>query len=163
MEVSTISYCERYHLSPQIITVIYWEPCNVPNAFKTSFILSSPFSPPLNGSGHRWQQTSLLDDEGRAHVLHHTAPSTLENVRWKFFSYSSLTVQGVGEGHPLLMSPEMHSTGVPPPLQKFLDILQKFLENSLQAPGPPLPCSRCRKQFTGADEAKCLHLFQTPH
>ena len=57
----------------------------MPNAFKTSFILSSPFSPPLNGSGHRWQQTSLLDDEGRAHVLHHTAPSTLENVRWKFF------------------------------------------------------------------------------
>lgn len=90
---------------------------------------------------------SLLDDEGRAHVLHHTAPSTLENVRWKFFSYSSLTVQGVEEGHPLLMSPEIFSTGVPPPLQKFL-------ENPLQAPGPPPPCSRCRKQFTGADESQ---------
>lgn len=41
---------------------------------------------------------SLLGDEGHAHVLHHAAPSTLENARWKFLSSASLTVQGVGEG-----------------------------------------------------------------
>ena len=97
---------------------------------------------------------SLLDEEGRAHVLHHAAPSTLENARWKFLSSASLTVQGVGEGHPLLMSPKMLGTGVPPPLQKFQDILQKFLENPHQAPGSPPPCSRRRKQFTGADESQ---------
>ena len=110
----------------QIMTVIYWELCNVPNAFKTSFILSSPFSPPLTGSGHRWQQTASWV------------------MKAMHMSY--------------IMPPQAHlkmlSTGVPPPLQKCLDILQKFLENPLQAPGPPPPCSRRRKQFTGADESQ---------
>lgn len=70
-----------------------------PNAFKASFILSSPFSPPQLEVDMGWQQAAFLGDEGRKTSPTSCRPSTLENARWKFL-FCLPHCPGVGEGSP---------------------------------------------------------------
>lgn len=163
MEVSPISYCERYHLSPQIITVIYWELCNVPDAFKTSFIFSSPFSPPLNGSGHRWQQTVSWMKKA-VHMSYTTPPQAhLKMQDGSFFLLPPSLSRELEKDIPFWCLQRCSVQGCHLPCRSFRTSCRSSWKTHTRPQAHLHLVADAGNSSQGLMRAKCLHLFQTPH
>lgn len=67
--------------------------------------INSPISPSLYGCEKYVAANSLSDNKGYVHVLTKLSEAQVKmQDGGKFLSSASLTLQGVGEGHPLLLT-----------------------------------------------------------